>query len=191
MSSVALGCSARLATLQWRSVTLTDRPGCSLGCEADRLRAIIPTLVRRDDIRDLLALAAALSTVAVPGYALSGVQSFMCVGAATAEGFPYGTQSTGRVQLSVTVTGGVVTVIDRHNGDFCATGAECASSVNSEAIAMRIRNVPHRDPLYSAAFRMDMHTKEFVHSGGGLDGGWSMKGKCKANPAEMQRSKDR
>lgn len=72
---------------------------------------------------------------------------------------------------------------------LCAKGAECASSVSAEAIEVSFRRVPNWDPLYSARFRMDMRNKKFVNGGGGLDGGWSQKGKCKAVPVTEQGEK--
>lgn len=129
----------------------------------------------------LLALGATITSIAVSGDTPPGPQSFTCVGTGFSKGYPYGRQDTGKVQLLVTVRDGVVDVADRDRGiSSCPEGAECASIVSAEAIRLSIRNVPHHDPLYAASFRLDLRRKTFVNSGGGLDGGWSQKGKCKA-----------
>lgn len=110
---------------------------------------------------------------------------FACEGAGKAEGYPYGVQEIDRRRFRILddVRHPAVFDLDPAEANICLTGADCSVSDTDNTLHFVVSEIPNHDPIYVRRFRFDRRTLLFETSGGGLDGGWSVSGTCKAEPA--------
>lgn len=114
------------------------------------------------------------------GPAASASSTFLCHGTGKSEGYPYPVRDTGTVEYRVTLAPAhVFLVADAHDADFCAVGARCDMVMTADELRVQVHDVPGSS-VYSARFRLDLRTRTFAASGGGLDGGWSQTGVCRS-----------
>lgn len=128
-------------------------------------------------MKTLIGIVAALAGATGSKAAHSQSFIFTCVGTGSSQGNE-GVRKIRETRYRVEGEGPQVSI---RNGDneFCIQGATCAVAVGSEFVQVQVRSVPYHDPGYSATFHIDRKSLIFKASGGGLDGGWSITGKCK------------
>ena len=125
----------------------------------------------------VLGIVGALS--AVTGGTTAHSQSSLkltCVGSGGSEGND-GLRAISETAYRVEGAGQQISIREGDR-EFCVPGSTCTVEVSGEEVRVNVRDVPHHDPGYSAAFRLDRKQLIFKASGGGLDGGWSITGKC-------------
>ena len=127
-------------------------------------------------MKTLIGLVAALAAATVGKPAHSQSFKFTCVGTGRAQGNE-GAREIGEIRYRIEGQGQQLSIRDGDD-EFCNQGATCVVEVSDEAVRLTVRNVPHYDPGYSAAFDLNRTSLIFKASGGGLDGGWSITGKC-------------
>ncbi len=128
-------------------------------------------------MKTLIGIVAAFAAATGSRAAHSQSFIFTCVGTGSSQGNE-GVRKISETRYRVAGDGQQVSIRDGDN-EFCIQGAICAVAVGGEFVQVQVRSVPHHDPGYSAAFHIDRKSLIFKASGGGLDGGWSITGKCK------------
>ncbi len=153
---------------------MSGRPGQLLRVES-RLAPELP-MHQSSSMWALLALAMLIPTPATADTVLD------CIGQGSAEGFPV-TRSGVERMLTVKMHGYDAEAFFRNGGgevSFCPRHALCQVAVSGEAIEIVARKLPNYDPLYEQTLTVDRSRWMFHAGGGGLDGGWSITGTCKA-----------
>ena len=135
-------------------------------------------------MRRFVTIVAVLAWIPSGAQAQSEARRFACEGAGRSEGYPYGVQDTGRKKFRILDDGehSAVFHLDPTEANFCVTGAVCSVSITADTVQLVVSQVPNYDPLYSSRFQFPRGRRVFEASGGGLDGGWSISGRCKAEP---------
>ncbi|WP_447726000.1 hypothetical protein [Sphingomonas koreensis] len=125
----------------------------------------------------LIGIVAALGSVSASRSAYAQSFNLSCVGKGSTEGLK-GRREINDSRYRIVGDGQHVSV--RVGGySFCIQGANCTVEVGDKEVHIGVRDIPQYDPGYSQHFRLDRMTSVFTASGGGLDGGWSITGKCK------------
>lgn len=135
-------------------------------------------------MRLFVTILAVLAWIPSGAQAQPGARRFACEGKGKSEGYPYGVQPIGRTKFRFLDDGEHSAVIrfDPTETNFCAAGAVCTVSNTADMVQLVVSQVPGSDPLYSSRFRFHRGRLRFEASGGGLGGGWSISGRCKAEP---------
>ena len=117
--------------------------------------------------------------------AQSEARIFACEGSGAAQGYPFGVQDIDRRRFRVVDDGAHPAIfhLDPTEAKFCAAGATCSVSNSADTLLVEASRIPNHDPGYSSRFEFHRGRLAFEASGGGLDGGWSVSGTCKAEPA--------
>jgi hypothetical protein len=134
-------------------------------------------------MRPFITLVAIVASSPVYGEAQPIARIFSCVGEGKSEGYPFGVQKTGKHFFRVIDDGRQSTVFQLASTEekFCAVGAQCSVTSTEDTVEIGTSQNPGAPP-YSSHFRFHRKTALFEASGGGLDGGWSIKWTCKADP---------
>ena len=133
-------------------------------------------------MKPFIAIVAILASLPVYGQAEPIARAFSCIGEGKSEGYPFGVQKTGKHLFRIIDDGRRSTVfrLASTEDNFCAAEAPC-SVVNTEDMVDIGTSSNPGAPPYSSHFRFHRKTASFEASGGGLDGGWSIEGTCKAD----------
>lgn len=139
-------------------------------------------------MKPFVTIVAMLVTFSSVAQAQAEARRFACEGARTENGYPYGRREIGRTKFRFLDDGerSAVVELGPTDANFCVTGAECAVSIAADIVQLDVGRAPGWDPGYSSRFRFDRRRLKFEASGGGLDGEWSVSGKCKAEPVTGQ-----
>ncbi|MFS2109156.1 hypothetical protein ACCC88_05695 [Sphingomonas sp. Sphisp140] len=128
-------------------------------------------------MKTLIGIVAALAVATGSKPAHSESFRLTCVGTGRSQGNE-GVRKISETKYRIEGEGQQVSIRDG-DYEFCIQGATCAVTMSSEIVQVQVRSVPHHDPGYTAVFHLDRKSLIFKASGGGLDGGWSITGKCK------------
>ncbi len=113
-----------------------------------------------------------MASLALAALALLQAQAaFECVGQGVSDGYPFGKQAMGETRYLLASDGEQLSV-----RGFCLKDAACTSKVAAPWLELQVR--ADRPPYYQT-FKFDRQGLRFEASGGGLDGGWRLNGKCR------------
>lgn len=134
-------------------------------------------------MKPFITLIAILASHPVYGQARPIARIFSCIGEGESEGYPFGVRKTGKHFFRFIDDGRQSAVFQLASTEekFCAVGAPCSVVSTEDMVEVGTSQNPG-DPPYSSHFRFHRKTALFEASGGGLDGGWSIEGTCKADP---------
>jgi hypothetical protein len=129
----------------------------------------------------LIGISAMLASVAANAPAPSPPVVFECIGTGRSQGSAYGVQEVVDTRYRIEGEGQRMSVrrLGYKTEDMCPSGAACTIVATDDIVQLEVSKIPNADPLYSSRFRFDREKLLFEASGGGLDGGWSITGKCK------------
>lgn len=104
-----------------------------------------------------------------------------CSGERTSEGYPYGRQEHGREYHLLQLSEGK---LFKRSGlvasELCDAGtSKCSVVTEGGTLTLSMSNIPQRDFSYSETLSLDRKSGRFLWTGGGLDGGWRLVGKCR------------
>ena len=131
-------------------------------------------------MKALINMVAALAPAALGAPAQPQPFKFACVGTGKAEGND-GVHEIDPTKYRIEGQGQQVAILYQgyREENICPTGATCTVEVTDAVVKVEARDFPHHDPGYYAQFQIDRRSLIFKASGGGLDGGWSIAGKCR------------
>lgn len=150
-----------------------------------RLSGMVPSglthAYAEKQMKTLIGIIAALAAAASSRPAHSQSFKFTCAGTGSSQGNE-GMRALGKTTYRIDGEGQQISIRDGGHA-FCMQGASCTVAISAEFIQVVARSVPQHDPGYSATFQLYRKSLTFKAFGGGLDGGWTITGKCKAEHA--------